>query len=214
VEWGATVRGSGELEMTYKGNFVIGNIDNKPDPRLLSIKKVLDTMSPVKISENIMGDLYSKLIINSCITPLGAICGLYLGEMLSIKKLRNIAIEIMRECMAVAGAMDIRVEVFADRLDYDKFLQGSGFFSDMRRHLLIRTIGFKYRRFRSSSLRSLEMGKPTEIDYLNGYISANGRKYNVPTPVNDRIIQIVKDIEAGRRPISPGNFDDPFFVHF
>jgi len=214
VGWGATVRGPGELQMTSRGNFVIGNIDNQPDPRLPAIKKILRTVNPVRISENIMGDLYSKLIINSCVTSLGAICGLYLGEMLSIKKLRNIAIEIIRECMAVAGAMDIEVEVFAGKLDYDKFLRDSGFFGNMRRHLFLRTMGYKYRRLRSSSLRSLEIGKPTEIDYLNGYISANGRKNNVPTPVNDRIVRIIKDIEAGRRPISPANFNAPFFERF
>lgn len=214
VGWGATMHNLGELEMTSPGEFVIGNIDNKPDQRLPGLKEMLSTIVPVEISENIMGNQYSKLIVNSCISSLGAICGLYLGEMLSIKKIRNIFLEIMREAIAVADAMDIKVEVYAGKLDYYKILQGSGFFDNFKRHLLVRMIGFKYRKVKSSTLQSLERGKPTEIDYLNGYIAGSGRKLNVPTPVNDKVIQIVKDIEAGEKQIDPSNLDDPFFSRF
>ena len=214
VGWGGTMHRPGELEMTSTGEFVIGNIDNKPDDRLLPIKAMLEAVLPVEISGNIMGSLYSKLIINSCITSLGAVCGLYLGEMLAVKKIRRIFVEIMGEAMAVATAMGITVEVYAGKIDYYKLLDGTGLFDHLRRHLMIRLVGFKYRRLKSSMLQSLERGRPTEIDYLNGYISANGKKLAVPTPVNDKIISIVKDIEAGRKEISPGNFDGPFFSRF
>lgn len=214
VGWGAIMHGPGELEMTSTGEFVIGNIDNKPDPRLSGLKEILGTIVPVKVSENIIGNLYSKLIVNSCINSLGAICGLYLGEILSIKKIRNIFLEIMREAIAVANAMEIKVEVYAGKLDFYKVLQGSGFFANFKRHFLVRAIGFKYRKSKSSTLQSLERGKPTEIDYLNGYIASNGRKLNIPTPVNDKIIQIVKDIEAGKKQIAISNLDDAFFSRF
>ncbi|NQU02819.1 MAG: 2-dehydropantoate 2-reductase [Syntrophaceae bacterium] len=214
VGWGATMHGPGELEMTSTGEYIIGNIDSKPDIRLLSLEKILSSIVPVERSENIMGNLYSELIINSCINSLGAICGLYLGKMLSLKKYRSIFIEIIREAIAVADEMYMKVEVYAGKLDYYRFLQGSGFYDNFRRHLMIRVIGFKYRRVKSSSLQSLERGKPTEIDFLNGYISSHGKKQKVPTPVNDRIIEIVKEIEAGTKKVSPENFDDPFFDNF
>lgn len=214
VGWGGTMHRPAELEMTSTGEFVIGNIDNQPDKRLPPIKNMLEAVLPVEISGNIMGSLYSKLIINSCITSLGAVCGLYLGEMLAVKKIRNIFVEIMEEAVAVADAMGITVEVYAGKIDYYKLLGGSGLFDHLKRHLMIRLVGFKYRRLKSSMLQSLERGKPTEIDYMNGYILDNGKKFAVPTPVNDKIIAIVKDIENGRRNISQGNFDDPFFSRF
>lgn len=214
VGWGGTMHRPGELEMTSTGEFVIGNIDNEPDDRLLPIQGMLETVLPVEISRNIMGSLYSKLIINSCITSLGAVCGLYLGEMLAVRKIRNIFLEIMAEALAVADAMNITVEDYAGKIDYYRLLSGNGFLDNLRRHGLIRMVGFKYRRLKSSMLQSLERGKPTEIDYLNGYISQNGATCGIPTPVNDRIVMIIKDIEAGRRSVSPGNFDDPFFSPF
>jgi len=214
VGWGGTMHRPAELEITSTGEFIIGNIDNQPDERLPPIKNMLEAVLPVEISGNIMGSLYSKLIINSCITSLGAVCGLYLGEMLAVKKIRKIFVEVMREAIAVADAMGISVEVYAGKIDYYKLLSGAGLFDHLRRHMMIRLVGFKYRRLKSSMLQSLERGKPTEIDYLNGYISDNGAKYGIPTPVNDMIISIVKDIEIGEKDISPGNFDDPFFSRF
>jgi 2-dehydropantoate 2-reductase len=131
--------------------------------------------------------------------------------MLAIKKARTIFIEIIREGIAVADAMGIKVEKFRGKLDYYSYLHGKGYLADMKRQIVIRFIGYRHQHVMSSNLSSLERGRPTEIDYLNGYISGNGKKYHVPTPVNDRVIQIIKEIEAGIKKSTPSHFDDPFF---
>lgn len=194
--------------MTSGGEFIIGTLDKRPEPKLQAIKEIFDQVVPCHISENILGSLYAKLIVNSCITSLGAICGLYMGQMLADRKIRNIFIDIMHEAMAVADAMDLHVETLGGRMNYYRFMAGSGTLAQLRRHLMIRLIGFKYRRLKSSSLQSLERGKPTEIDYLNGYITDKARKLNVPVPVNDKVIRMIKEIEAGNRSISPENFEN------
>ena len=208
VGWGATMHAPGELEMTSGGEFVIGTLNARPELRLATIQNILEHVVPTRISDNIMGSLYAKLIVNSCITALGAVCGLYMGQMLADRKIRNIFIDIMREAMAVADAMDLHVETIGGRLDYYRFMAGSGAWSQFRRHLMIRLMGFKYRRLKSSSLQSLERGKPTEIDFLNGYISEKAKQLNVATPVNDKVIRMVKEIENGQRNISPKNFEN------
>ena len=54
-------------------------------------------------------------------------------------------------------------------------------------------------------LQDLERGKKTEIQMINGYVSAMGRKYGVPTPFNDLVGKIITDIEEGRRRAEFGN---------
>jgi 2-dehydropantoate 2-reductase len=111
--------------------------------------------------------------------------------------------------------MGIRVEpAGGGKLDYYKFLADRGLLTELKRHLMIRAIGFKYRRIRSSSLQSLERGRPTEIDYLNGYICERGRKHGVPTPVNAAIVRMVKEIESGKREMTADNLKDPVFEVF
>jgi 2-dehydropantoate 2-reductase len=212
--WGATMDSPGNLIMTSTGDFILGYPEKDPDDFLNTVSDVLSYVVPVRTTGNIMGHLYSKLIINSCITSLGAVCGLYLGKMLSIPKIRRIFIEIIREAMIVADGMNLNVEIFGGRMDFEKFLKGNGLVSDIRRHIVIMVIGNKYKRLKSSSLQSLERGKPTEIDYLNGYIVRNGSNLGLPTPVNEFIVNMIHEIENNTRTISLENFNDPFFNRF
>ena len=55
---------------------------------------------------------------------------------------------------------------------------------------------------------SLRRGKPTEIDYFNGYIANKGDEYGVDTPLNKHIVQMVKEIERKERDSVPENFNE------
>jgi 2-dehydropantoate 2-reductase len=143
ISWGSTAHSRGELEMTAHGDFIIGTLENTQSGQLTSFRDLLSTIFPAKISTNMMGDLYAKLLINACITNTGVICGLKLGEMLAVKKIRNIAIAIINEGITVANAMGCEVAVFGNKLNYYKFLKGTGFYHDLRRHITIRAIGIK-----------------------------------------------------------------------
>ena len=209
VGWGATNKGPGEIEMTSEGEFVVGNMDHEPDERLLFVQEMLNAVYPTRISLNIMGELYSKLIINSCINSLGVIGGVTLGKLLADQKARKIFVEIMREAMSVAEAMQIKVEpAGGGKLDYNQFLAETGVFAGLKRYLTIRVIGFKYRRIKSSSLQSLERGRKTEIDFLNGYICDQGKVHGVKTPTNDAVRAMVLEIDDGKREMSLRNLQE------
>ena len=212
--WGATMEAPGKLIMTSTGDFILGYPEKRIDDFLISLSQILSSIVPVRTTDNIMGHLYSKLIINSCITSLGAICGLYLGKMLSITKIRRIFIEIVREAMDVADRMEINVEIFGGKLDFRSFQKADGKLSRLRLHLLLLVIGYKFRKLKSSSLQSLERGKPAEIDYLNGYLVDNGNRLAVPVPVNAKIVSMIHEIEQKEREIGLVNFDDIFFDRF
>ena len=209
VGWGATFHGPGRMEVTSEGEFVVGRLDGSTDARLEAVRDMLNAVAPTRISTNIMGELYSKLIVNSCINSLGVIAGVPLGQLLAVKKIREVFIAIMTEAVAVADAMGLTVPPGGGgKLDYHRFLAQTGWPGNLRRHLMIRLIGFKYRRIRSSSLQSLERGRKTEVDFLNGYICRQGSRHNVPTPVNDAVVEMIHEIEEGKRPISMANLDE------
>jgi len=214
VGWGATMEVQGRLFMSSTGDYILGYTDREPDDFLLSLAEIMSAVVPARTTNNIMGHLYSKLIINSCINSLGAVCGLFLGEMLSLPKARRIFIEIIREAIEVADMLNVKVEVFGGRLDFYKFLKKNNSFADLKRHFLIRVIGYKYRKLKSSTLQSLERGRLTEIDYLNGFILRNGRNFGIPVPVNAALVEMIHEIELGRRKISVQNFNDPIFDRY
>jgi 2-dehydropantoate 2-reductase len=97
VGWGATMHEPGKVEMTSGGEFLLGNWKRERDQKLEEIGQILNHIAEARITNHIESGLYSKLIVNSCITTLGVVTGLYLGEMLSMRKARNIFIQIIRE---------------------------------------------------------------------------------------------------------------------
>ncbi len=215
VGWGATNSGPGKIEVTSAGEFILGNIDHRSDERLETIQPMLDAVQPTRISDNIMGELYSKLMINACINTLGAITGAPLGKLLAVRRIRSVFIALLQEALDVANAMGIRVAPSTGgKLDYYAFLSGNGWLPQFKRHFVIRIIGFKYRRIRSSSLQSLERGRSTEIDYLNGYICDRAAEHAVPAPMNQAVVAMIKEIESGKRAMSMANMDDPVFAGF
>ena len=111
----------------------------------------------------------------------------------------------------VAQRFQVQLEKIGGKIDLYNFAltpkeQNSNFsLSLFKKHLMIQIIGLKYRRTKSSSLQSLERGKPTEIDYLNGYIVKKAQQLNIPVPINQKLVNMVKQIEAGKIKIDREN---------
>jgi 2-dehydropantoate 2-reductase len=82
----------------------------------------------------------------------------------------------------------------------------------LSRHALMLMVGLRFRRLISSMLQSLERGRRSEIDFMNGYVEEVGREKDAPTPINAALTAIVREIEAGARPISPENLGELLHV--
>ncbi len=207
VGWGATMHGPTEMELTSEGDLSIGCRSASGQARLEDLRSMLARAFRTAISEDILGTLYSKLMVNCCITTLGALSGTTLGQMLRLRSCRSLFISVMREAMITARAAKIQVPPFAGKLDYYAFFKGDGWLSDVRRHLTWRIMGMRYRRLKSSSLQSLERGRLTEVDSFNGYVVRTARAHGLSAPLNERLTAMVHEIEQGRRAIQPANLE-------
>ena len=205
ITFASTKYDDGIYNITADGTFLIGCEDGIFNPKLTELKEILSKAFPTDISENFTADMFSKLIINSCIACGGVFTGNLLGEMLKRKKDREFFIAVVKEDIMLANAMGIKVPPFGGKLDYYKFVKGNSFLDNLRRHFMVRVIGIKYKKLKSSSLTSLERRNKTEADYLNGWISQKGREYNIKTPVNDLIVKYIDEIVAGKRKPKPEN---------
>ncbi len=209
-----TLKGPGEIDVTSEGEFILGHIDHKQDERIKLIQPMLDAVQPTRISDNIMGELYAKLMFNACINALTAINGVSLGKLLAVRKIRSVFIALMQETLRVADAVGIRLAPAPGGLNLRKLLTGRRLWNQFKRHLILCIVGIKHGRIRPSTLQSLERGRPTEIDYLNGYICDRAAEHAIPVPVNQAVVTMVKEIEAGKRPMTMANMDDPLFAGF
>ena len=132
----------------------------------------------VEVSDNVAGALWAKLIVNCAYNALSAITQLPYGRLVAQPGVPAVMRDLVDECLALAKAAKVDVP------------------GDM--HAATRRIGETMPGQFSSTAQDLARGKPTEIDYLNGFVVRKGEALGVPTPANRALHSLVKALEAKR----------------
>ena len=60
---------------------------------------------------------------------------------------------------------------------------------------------------RPSLLQDVMRGRRTEIDYLNGYVVAEGKKVGIPTPINEAVVELYRRHGIGTLRPDPKNLE-------
>jgi 2-dehydropantoate 2-reductase len=130
---------------------------------------------PVQISDNVVGALWAKLIVNCAYNALSAITQLPYGRLVQGEGVEGVMRDAVDECLTVARACGITVP---------------GEPQETVRNIA-RTMPAQY----SSTAQDLGSGKRTEIDHLNGYVVRKGQALGIATPVNRTLHTLVKLME-------------------
>lgn len=200
VAWGATMTAPGVCELTSSPDalsFSLGSFSKTPNRHFGEVKSLLELMGKVEVDENFIGTRWSKLLINAAFSGMSAVCGDTFGAVAKNRKSRRIVQAIIKECIDVCAKAGIRIEPVQGKdivrlLDYKNAVKKAVSFAiiplAIRKHALLK----------ASMLQDLEHGKKTEVDAINGSVCAYGRKVGVPTPMNDKVVEIIHSIEEGR----------------
>lgn len=123
---------------------------------------------------DILERLWSKLIINAGINPYTAILDCANGDILDAPLFRD---TIRPLCLELADVM--HHEGLSPRSPEDMESQ-------------IEAVARKTAKNTSSMCSDMRRGKPTEIDYINGYIVSRARVHDLPVPVNQMLTERIK----------------------
>lgn len=208
IAWGGTMIEPGTYEKTTPGNTFIGELNGELSERILLLKDIFDLVTPTVVSTNIMGVMWSKLAINSMITSIGAITGITLGEMLQEKEIRLFYLKTYSEIVNVANQYNIKLEKISSNPYLFYLDPKTGKIKQKIKDLMLILVGKKYGSSKSSSLQSLERGRKTEIEYLNGYVISKANERNISVPYNQKVYDLVKEIESGNRTIGLSNINE------
>jgi len=119
-------------------------------------------------------ELWSKLVVNCVVNPLTAILRVRDNEIMA-DALKWVRHGIIDECVRVGRA---------EGIDFEPDLKES-----VDKKIL------RYTNF-SSMCQDLMKGKKTEIDFLSRKIVELGRKHQIPTPINETLVSLIKTLEA------------------
>ncbi|MCE7741758.1 MAG: 2-dehydropantoate 2-reductase [Candidatus Heimdallarchaeota archaeon] len=212
VSFGASKKGPAESNKTSLGEMVYGRMDGQKQKNDDEIIEKLSFTVPTKWSNNILNDKFSKLLINLSVASFGVISGMTLGAMLQRKITRIAFLTIITEGIQVANAKNIKLQKLNNLSFYSlaiskKELHGFSF-SYFFKQSIIKIIGRKYKNLKSSSLQSIEWGRKSEIDYLNGYLVQEGKRLGIDTPLNKYLLETVHEIEEGKKKPSFEGLED------
>lgn len=175
---GATLLDTGCIKHAGKGETVIGRLDNKISSELRSIRELFNKVGiETRLSKDIKGLIWSKLIINAGINGLTAITRLNNGRLIEFETTRKILREAVNEAIRVAKKKRIK-------LAYDDPLSKVEAVCEATSGNI------------SSMLQDVLKEKRTEIDFINGAIVRQAESMNIPVPVNTVITNLIKAIES------------------
>jgi len=206
IFWGATNLAPGRLKQTAEGGFTIGKWPKGSSQATQDIARMLNKVAPTEASNNIIGHIWNKLLINVSMTGTGTIAGYTYGEVLDDKLALRIALTVLTETYNVGKALGMKfekiIEVYPSAIigliqnDYN-------FASEV-----IKGAFSENKDIRPSLLQDIEKVRKTEIDFLNGYVAKKGKEEGISVPVNEMITDLVKQIEAGKRLPSTDNLKE------
>ncbi len=127
---------------------------------------------PVQVSDNVVGVLWGKLIVNCAYNALSAIAQKTYGSLVEVDGVPELMQAVVDECLQVARADG--VDVPGDS------------------HEAVRRIAHSMANQYSSTAQDVARGKPNEIDYLNGYVVRRGRAHGIATPINQTLLALVR----------------------
>jgi 2-dehydropantoate 2-reductase len=136
---------------------------------------------PCRISENVEGELWTKLIWNSGLNAISGLGRVMYGEILASEDAKQLVAAAVYETLAVARAKGIHPPGLEDP---QAAISGSF------------KIAQQMSGMRSSTAQDMARSKRTEIESLNGYVAREGAKLGVATPVNHALYTLVKLYES------------------
>lgn len=199
VAWGATLTQAGVCELTSSPDalsFSLGAISPTRNRHFAKVKELLELMGKVDVEDNFIGTRWSKLLINASFSGMSAVLGCTFGEAAGGRRSRRVVQLLIKECIDVCRVGGIRIEPVQGK-DIVKLLDYSNPVKKAISSFIIPIAIRKHARLKASMLQDIEKGKLTEVDAINGAVSAYGRRVGFPTPMNDRVVEVIHCIERG-----------------
>ena len=174
----ASVPAPGTVKHVGRGDLVLGP-KNEVTERVAAI--FTRATIPCRISENLIGELWTKLVWNCALNALSALGKVTYGEILASADAKQLVETTVNEVLAVAKASGI---------------QPAGL-EDPRAALIgAYKVAESMAATRSSTAQDMMRNKKTEIDSLNGFIVRRARELNIAVPINHALFTLVKLAEG------------------
>lgn len=168
-------RENGEVKFSNPGKLLFGEAVNEPVSQRVQV--IAQALERARLAHDTPADMlramWWKFMINVGINQASAVLGARYGVMQTSPDAQALMEALMREVIALAQAADVNLSE-GDITAWYQILHG--LLPDSR----------------TSMLQDVEAGRKTEVEMFAGKVVRLGQQYNVPTPINETVLRILR----------------------
>jgi 2-dehydropantoate 2-reductase len=216
--YGGALVDPGYIEFVHEGPIQLGELSGEETPRLKELARMLSSLTEVQLSNNIWGQVWSKEVYSAQVV-FSALVNAPLRETLGVERYARIAGAVVREALEIAEANGIKVEAF-DFFDPANYKPRTA--ADTRKlldninhaiWLLKKDQDVK----REHDFKKKGSGiwwdivyrhRPSEVQASNGRLIDYGRRVGADVRLNEKMCQMIYEIEEGKRKLGFHNYDE------
>ena len=190
--------------------FRVGEVHGRTTARAEELARMLCAVDSAKVTSNLWGERWTKLIINSMNNAVSAATGLSSREMAEISTARRLSIRLGGEAIQAGQALGYELESIRG-IPAEKLLAaaaGNAEALDEVEKVLLALGKRRTEGGRPSTAQDIIKGRRTEIDFINGLVVQKAKEVGVTVPSNVAITALVKKIESGELSPNPENIKE------
>jgi len=181
--------------------FGLGSLVPATKAREAEIQDILRHVGRCDLQENVLSAKWMKLIVNTiCLAPF-AIVGTKMSEAPKLPGMHELMLKLGSEALAVGQKLGYEPEPVFGLTPEE--IKGSNQLVEKIYEKLSADIGT--RSLRNCSLQDLMKGRKSEVDLINGLVAEEGARFGIDTPANRLVVELTREIEAGRLKPDPKN---------
>lgn len=208
-----SLRGAGVVQRSRRRHasaspvFKVGEVHGRRTPRAERIAALLDGVDRAAVTTDLWTQRWEKLCANTMTTGLSGLTGLSLREVYSREDTRRLAVCLGAEALALGAALGFEVpalfgvqaSTWAEAAREDG--RGAPAALDAAMAALAAQAASMVEGGMSGTLQDLLKKRPTEVDYLNGYVDREARRLGIPAPTHGAVAELIRATERGERAI-------------
>jgi 2-dehydropantoate 2-reductase len=215
--YGGALVDPGHIEFVHEGPIQLGEMNGASTPRLAELARCLGCLTQVQLSDHIWGQIWAKEVYSAQVV-FSALADARIHETLGVERWARVAGAVVREALQIAEANGIKVEAFDffDPANYRPKTPG-----DTRRLLdnINHAIWLLKKDQKPNTHEFKKKGsgiwwdivyrrRPSEVRSSNGKLVDYGRAVAADVRLNEKLCNMIYEIEAGRRALGFHNFEE------
>jgi len=181
--------------ITYR----VGEVHGRITPRAEEVANILKHADSSKVTTNLWGERWSKLVINSMRNGLSAATGLSGNQRDTSEGPRDVSIRLGSQAVRVGQALGFQLEKL-QVMDAETLARAGEGSADAKTEIvdqLLKLATTRSEEQRPSMAQDIFKGRRTETDFINGFVAAKGEEIGVRAPLHAAMNALVKKVERG-----------------